>query len=170
VAKPEDKKQYNFTDPQSRIMKASDGFVQGYNCQIAVEENFQLIVGQAVTQKANDKEQLEPMVEAIEEQAGQKPGEILADSGYCSEDNFKYLARRHIDGYVATGRQKHGYDGTACKARAFAVGSQCGRADEAQASDPGWAKDLRDAQGDCGAGIRADQAGARISAISVARG
>jgi transposase len=114
-AKPEDKKQYNFTDPQSRIMKGSDGFVQGYNCQIAVEENFQLIVGQTVTQKANDKEQLEPMIEAIEEQAGHKPGEVLADSGYCSEANFKYLARRHIDGYVATERQKHGSDRPACK-------------------------------------------------------
>jgi transposase len=112
---PEDKKQYNFTDPQSRIMKGSDGFLQGYNCQIAVEENFQLIVGQAVTQEANDKEQLKPMVEAIEEQAGQKPGEVLADSGYCSEDNFKYLARRHIDGYVATERQKHGEKRLPCK-------------------------------------------------------
>jgi transposase len=114
-AKPEDKKQYNFTDPQSRIMKGSDGFVQGYNCQIAVEENFQLIVGQAVTQQANDKKQLEPMIQAIEEQAGHKPGKVLADSGYCSEDNLKYLARRHIDGYVATERQNHGSRGTACK-------------------------------------------------------
>jgi transposase len=114
-SKPEDKKQYNFTDPQSRIMKGSDGFLQGYNCQIAVEENFQLIVGQAVTQEANDKEQLEPMVEAIEEQAAHKPGEVLADSGYCSEDNLKYLARRHIDGYVATERQRHGEDRLVCK-------------------------------------------------------
>jgi hypothetical protein len=67
AARPEDEKQYNFTDPQSRIMKGSDGFVQGYNCQIAVEENFQLIVGQAVTQQANDKEQLEPMIQTLEE-------------------------------------------------------------------------------------------------------
>jgi transposase len=114
-AQPEDKKQYNFTDPQSRIMKGSEGFVQGYNCQIAVEENFQLIVGQAITQKANDKEQLEPMVEAIKEQAGHKPREVLADSGYCSEHNFRYLARQHLDGYVATERQKHGNDGLVCK-------------------------------------------------------
>ncbi len=113
--KPEDKKQYNFTDPQSRIMKGSDGFVQGYNCQIAVEENFQLIVGQAVTQQANDKEQLEPMIQTIEEQAGQKPRDVLADSGYCSEQNLKYLARRHIDGYVATERQKHGEKRLPCK-------------------------------------------------------
>jgi transposase len=114
-ARPEDKKQYNFTDPQSRIMKGSDGFVQGYNCQIAVEENFQLIVGQAVTQQANDKEQLKPMIQTIEEQAGRKPGEVLADSGYCSEKNLKYLARRHIDGYVATNKQKHGEKRLACK-------------------------------------------------------
>lgn len=114
-AQPEDKKQYNFTDPQSRIMKGSDGFVQAYNCQIAVEENFQLIVGQSVTEKANDKGQLQPMIEAIEAQAGQKPKEVLADSGYGSEKNFKYLARRHIAGYVATGRQKHGSRGPACK-------------------------------------------------------
>jgi len=114
-AKPEDKKQYNFTDPQSRIMKGSDGFVQSYNCQIAVEENFQLIVGQAVTQQANDKKQLEPMIQAIEEQADQKPGEVLADSGYCSEQNLKYLARRHIDGYVSTERQKHGEKRLPCK-------------------------------------------------------
>ena len=113
--KPEDKKQYNFTDPQSRIMKGSEGFLQGYNCQIAVEENFQLIVGQAVTQQANDKKQLEPMIQAIQEQAGHKPQEVLADSGYCSEDNFKYLARRHIDGYVATERQKHGEQRLVCK-------------------------------------------------------
>jgi hypothetical protein len=120
---PEDKKQYNFTDPQSRIMKGSDGFVQGYNCQIAVEENFQLIVGQAVTQQTNDKKQLEPMVEAIEEQAGQKPESILADSGYGSEENFKYLRRRHIDGYVATERQKHGEQRLVCKRGPFPKGA-----------------------------------------------
>src|SRR6202008_792989 len=73
------------------------------------------IVGQAVTQEANDKEQLKPMVEEIQEQAGHKPEEVLADSGYCSEDNFKYLARWHIDGYVATKRQRHGEERLPCK-------------------------------------------------------
>ena len=48
--KPKDKDQYNFTDPESRIMKGADGFVQAYNAQAAVEADFQLIVGQAVTQ------------------------------------------------------------------------------------------------------------------------
>jgi len=72
-AKPEDKDQYNFTDPESRIMKGADGFVQGYNAQAAVEPEMLLIVGQSVTEAVNDKKQLEPMVEAIEQQSGQRP-------------------------------------------------------------------------------------------------
>jgi transposase len=112
-AKPGEKDQYNFTDPESRIMKSADGFVQGYNAQAAVEAGLGLIVGQLVTQAANDKEQLQPMVEAIEEQSGQRPAAILADSGYCSEENLKYLEsaeqpERQIAAYVATGKQKHG--------------------------------------------------------------
>src|SRR5450631_450063 len=56
-AKPEDKDQYNFTDPESRIMKSADGFVQGYNAQASVEPEMLLIVGQCVTEAANDKQQ-----------------------------------------------------------------------------------------------------------------
>jgi len=69
-AKPEDKDQYNFTDPESRIMKGADGMVQGYNAQAAVEPELLLIVGQSVTEAANDKQQLVPMVELIEQQSG----------------------------------------------------------------------------------------------------
>ena len=97
-AKPEPKAQYNFTDPESRIMKGADGFVQGYNTQVAVEPLFQLIVGQTVTQAANDKQQVVPLIEAIQEQSGQKPEEVLTDSGYCSEENLKYLAKRRDGG------------------------------------------------------------------------
>jgi transposase len=119
-AKPEDKDQYNFTDPESRIMKGADGFVQGYNAQAAVEPEMLLIVGQCVTEAANDKQQLEPMVEAIEQQSGQRPDAILADSGYCSEENLAYLEsadqpERKIDGYIATGKQKHGEHRLPCK-------------------------------------------------------
>jgi transposase len=80
-AKPKDKDQYNFTDPESRIMKGADGFVQGYNAQAAVESDLQWIVGQTVTAATNDKEQLLPMLEKVEQQSGQRPGEVLADSG-----------------------------------------------------------------------------------------
>ena len=111
-AQPADKEQYNFTDPESRLMKGSDGLVQGYNAQAAVEPRLQLIVGQSVTPAANDKEQLEPMVQVIEQQSGQRPAGILADSGYCSEKNLEYLAATGqsgptIDAYIATGKQKH---------------------------------------------------------------
>ena len=112
AAKPKDKDQYNFTDPESRIMKGADGFVQAYNAQAAVEAGLQLIVGQAVTQAANDKEQLIPMIETIEQQSGQRPDEMLADSGYCSEQNLQALEsaedpEHRIEGYIATERQKH---------------------------------------------------------------
>ena len=107
-ATPEDKAQYNFTDPESRIMKGADGFVQAYNAQVVVEEGCQLIVAQAVTQEANDKKQTVPMVKAIKEQAGQTPTQLLADSGYCSDENLKHFEKKPIDVYIATGRQKHG--------------------------------------------------------------
>jgi len=107
-AKPDGKSQYNFTDPESRIMKGSEGFVQAYNTQVAVEPVLQLIVGQAVTPAVNDKQQLVPMIERIEEQSGQKPQEVLADSGYCSEENLRYLGKRKITGWVATEKRKHG--------------------------------------------------------------
>jgi len=111
-AEPKDKDQYNFTDPESRIMKGADGFVQAYNAQAAVEPAFQLIMGQTVTQAGNDKEQLLPMMDVVEQQSGQRPEEVLADSGYCSENNLEELdseenPERRINGYVATERQKH---------------------------------------------------------------
>src|SRR5216683_2162367 len=119
-AKPDDKDQYNFTDPESRIMKGADGFVQGYNAQASVEPEMLLNVGQSVTKAANDKHQLEPMVEAIEQQSGQRPEAILADSGYCSEENLACLEsaeqpERKIDGFIATGKQKHGEHRLPCK-------------------------------------------------------
>jgi transposase len=112
-AKPEDKDQYNFTDPESRIMKSGDGFVQGYNAQAAVEPELLLIVGQSVTEEVNDKKQLKPMVELIEQQSGQRPEGILADNGYCSEENLRHLEsadqpEQKIEGFIATGKQKHG--------------------------------------------------------------
>ena len=114
-ATPEDKAQYNFTDPESRIMKGVDGFVQAYNTQAAVEEGSQLIVAQTVTQEANDKKQAIPMVKAIKAQSGQTPTQLLADSGYCSDENLKLLEKKSIDVYIATGRQKHGKRPGSCK-------------------------------------------------------
>jgi transposase len=107
AAKPDDKAQYNFTDPESRIMKGPDGFVQAYNAQIAVEDTCQLIVGQAVTQEVNDKQQLAAMIETVAAQAGDTPPEVLADNGYCSDANLEYVTAHVIDAYIATDRLKH---------------------------------------------------------------
>jgi transposase len=105
--KPEGKMQYNFTDPESRIMKGPDSFVQAYNTQIAVEPDFQWIVGQLVTQDANDKQQMKSVVERIREQSGQKPGEVISDSGYCSDANLHYLEKKKIEGFVAVDRESY---------------------------------------------------------------
>jgi len=105
---PKDSAQRNFTDPESRIMKSHDGFVQAYNVQAAVDADSQVIVAQTVTNSANDVQQLAPMVAQIRENTGRRAQELSADAGYCSEENLKELNRRHINGYVATGRQKHG--------------------------------------------------------------
>jgi transposase len=107
AAKPDPKAQYNFTDPESRIMKGPDGFVQAYNVQVAVNEQ-QLIVGQAVTQDTNDKKQLIPMITIIEEQSGDTPTQLLADAGYCSDANLAAIADTPIDAYISTRKQKHG--------------------------------------------------------------
>jgi transposase len=106
-AKPDPKAQYNFTDPESRIMKGPDGFVQAYNAQVAVDE-LQLIVGQAVTPETNDKRQLLPMIATIKEQSGHTPAQLLADAGYCSDENLKAVAKTRIDAYISTRKQKHG--------------------------------------------------------------
>jgi hypothetical protein len=106
-ATPDPKAQYNFTDPESRIMKGPDGFVQAYNAQVAVDA-LQFIVGQAVTQQANDKKQLLPMIATITQQSGQRPAVILADAGYCSDENLAAIAGTPIDAYISTRKQTHG--------------------------------------------------------------
>ena len=88
-------------------MKGPDGFVQGYNAQIAVEPVLQLIVGQAVTQQGNDKKQLLPMLAKVKEQSGQPPSAVLADSGYMSEENLRQVAKLGVEAHVAVGRQQH---------------------------------------------------------------
>ena len=105
-AKPDPKAQYNFTDPESRIMKGPDGFVQAYNVQVAVDD-LQLIVGQAVTQETNDKRQLLPMITTIEQQSGDTPTQLLADAGYCSDPNLTAIADTPIDAYISTRKQTH---------------------------------------------------------------
>ena len=106
ATEPEAKAQKNFTDPDSRIMKSKDGFVQAYNAQAAVDGEAQIIVAHDVTQSAVDSGQLVPMTDAIETNLGRKPEQLSADAGYCSEANLEALEGRSIDSYVATGRAR----------------------------------------------------------------
>jgi len=105
---PDPKAQRNFTDLDYRIMKdgASKSFEQVYNCQVATNEK-QVIVGRNVTQESNDKKQLKPLIEDVKTTTDEKPVKVSSDSGYYSDDNVKYLESESIDGYIATGRQKH---------------------------------------------------------------
>jgi transposase len=95
------KKTYNFTDPDSALLRTRDGFVQGYNAQIAVENGSYVIVGCDVSRAANDRDELRPMLEQIRETFGRNATELSADTGYASEENLKLLEKEGIRGYIA---------------------------------------------------------------------
>lgn len=111
-AKPEPKAQYNFTDPQSQIMKVSNkGWDQCLNAQVVVNEH-QIIVAADVTNETNDKQQVQPLIEQTRQNvvaAGvtETIKEALGDSGFYSEANVEYLQGQAIDPYLATERLKH---------------------------------------------------------------
>jgi transposase len=109
-ARPAPKAQRNFTDPESRIMKdgATKSFVQAYNAQVAVDAEAQVIVAADVTQEANDKRQLVPLLTQATVNGGAAPAVASADSGYYSEDAVTDPALARIDLHVAPDRQKHG--------------------------------------------------------------
>jgi transposase len=109
-ATPAPKAQRNFTDPDSRIMKdgATKSFVQAYNAQAAVDGAAQIIVAAAVTQAANDKRQLLPMLTQVAAHLGEGPAVATADSGYFSEAAVTAPTLAGIDLYVAPDRQHHG--------------------------------------------------------------
>jgi len=105
---PRDKDQYNFTDPDSRIMKNSpnEGFDQHYNAQAAVDQESLLIVATALSNHPNDKQEAEPTLNAISPEVG-KPEAVTMDNGYFSEPNVQACEDRGIEPYIAIGRDTH---------------------------------------------------------------
>jgi len=105
---PGAKDQYNFTDPDSRIMKNSTdkGFDQHYNAQVAVDHDSRLIVGYSVSNHPTDREEVMPTVDAIPAEIG-KPQAAALDTGYWSPSNVEGLTAREIEPYIATGRDSH---------------------------------------------------------------
>lgn len=105
---PGDKDQYNFTDPDSRIMKNGNkpGFEQGYNAQVAVDQESFLIVANTLSNHPSDRGEALPTVDAIPHEIG-TPAAAALDNGYFSPDNIAGLEARGIDPYIATGREPH---------------------------------------------------------------
>jgi len=121
-AEPDGKAQRNFTDPESRILKTRDGYIQGYNAQAAVDGEDQVIVAHTLTNSSSDQAQLAPLLDRTRANLGRNPDEVSADAGDCSAANLRTVKRRRIDGYIATGRQKHGTRSATAK-RPLAPGS-----------------------------------------------
>ena len=105
---PRDKDQYNFTDPESRIMKNANnsGFDQHYNVQVVVEHDSRLVVGNWLCNHTNDKQAALPTIDTVPPALGQ-PKMANLDTGYFSANNIAGLEERGIDPYIATGRSPH---------------------------------------------------------------
>ena len=107
---PKDKDQVNFTDEDSRIMpKSGGGFVQGFNAQASVDIETMIVVGQHVTQKTNDKQEVEPALAELDK-LPEGLGEInraALDTGYFSDSNVGKFVGKNISPYIASGRQSH---------------------------------------------------------------
>ncbi len=103
-----DKDQYNFTDPESRIMKNSKdkGFDQNYNAQVGVEHESRLVVANSLSNHPNDKKEAQPTLEALSPKLG-KPDSASLDNGFFSAENVEYYKGKDIVPYIATGRQPH---------------------------------------------------------------
>jgi transposase len=99
----DDKKQISFADTEARIMgKKGGSFDYAYNAQISVDADLQIIVGQHISQSANDKQEVEPALKALQDTVGRLPDQLSADNGYWSGDNLQALEQSNIDAYIAT--------------------------------------------------------------------
>jgi transposase len=108
---PKDKAQKNFTDPDSRIMPQPGhrlSFMQGYNCQAAVDDKAQIIVAADVTQHTNDSRQADPMLRQVAANAGKMPRKATMDAGYFSAENVDTLQGMGVEVFIPPERRKHG--------------------------------------------------------------
>jgi transposase len=98
----DDKKQISFADTEARIMGKNGSFDYAYNAQISVDADLQIIVAQHVSQNANDKQEVAPALQALQETTDQLPEKLSADNGYWSGDNLQALEQSGTDAYIAT--------------------------------------------------------------------
>jgi len=107
---PHPKAQRNFVDPDSRIQETGGSFLQGYNCQLAVDEEHQIIVAQAVTNQPPDNGNLLPLLDQVRDHCDASPETVTADAGYWFAEVDAQGQRRGIAVYVAPDRRRHGAD------------------------------------------------------------
>jgi transposase len=96
------KKQISFADTEARIMGKKGSFDYAYNAQISVDADLQIIVAQHISQNANDKQEVEPVLQALQESTGRLPEKLSADNGYWSGGNLQALEQSSVDAYIAT--------------------------------------------------------------------
>jgi hypothetical protein len=89
-------------------LQSGGSYLQGYNCQLAVDSDHQVIVAVGVSNQPPDVEHRKPMLERIAATAGALPEVMTLDAGYWSEDNAVRCENLGIDAYIATGRLPHG--------------------------------------------------------------
>ena len=140
--KPDDKTQRNFTDPASKIMKTKDGFDQCYNASAVVDADSHVIVARILTNQQNEQATLEPLLDDLRRDLRATPTELSADAGYCSEELLAVLERRHIRGYVSTGRRRHKESQTTRGLRPPTPGTRVAGMD-ARIKRGGWASKYR---------------------------
>jgi transposase len=99
------KKQISFADKEARIMGKKGHYDYAYNGQVSVDEKAQIIVGQHLSLNANDKQEVGPALEQIQQTMGELPEKISQDNGYMSGPNLEKLAEAGVDAYVATSRE-----------------------------------------------------------------
>lgn len=104
---PDPKAQRNFTDPDSRIMESNGTFLQGYNCQAAVDSESQIIVGKGLTNQAPDAGNLGPLLDDVVRHCGEAPVALTGDSGYWCAEVDECCARHGTTAYISTERRRH---------------------------------------------------------------
>lgn len=105
----DDSKQISFADTEARIMGKNGQFEYSYNGQISVDADHQIIVGQHISQHANDKQDVEPALQVLQDSAGQRPAQISADNGYFSGSNLQAFEQAGVDAYIATDKGEKGH-------------------------------------------------------------
>ncbi len=164
---PADRDQYNFTDPESRIMLGGDkAFVQAYNCQLAVDDTpHHIIVASEISNQAADNPHLVEMVVATALNTDIFPDKVSADAGYGSEANVIEIAELGIDAYLGQSKVKHNRPPGALSERSHPGQRDGAPAHGTQEPDQARASDLRAAKARGGASDRDHQTGDGVPAV-----